>query len=867
MNTRTLETLAAKYDMDPADRALLRSMSDASVIPTRPTLDLSRLEAPSAAGAPEAPPIEPPDPATGGGARYEDRGPIGMGGMGEVRRVFDRALGRTMAMKIIRADRLDDPLTRSRFVEEARANAQLQHPGIVPVHELGWLPDERLYFTMQEVRGRTMASVIASVHAASTYGWAEAGGWTFRRLISAFQAVCRTVAYAHSRGIIHRDLKPNNVMLGEFGEAIVLDWGLAKAHGQRDVAVSTEAAVVMERAMDTREGSINGTPAFMSPEAARGTHAASDPSSDTYSLGAILYTILSNRDPYEGPSARDVLDQVLRAPPARPGRSDGPVAPRELVDLCLWAMARDPADRPATASELAEGITRWLDGAQARERALATVAAADLQLEEAEALRSEADRLAEQAKEQLAGVASWQPEELKAPGWATADRAHQLRLEADLKELEYQQSLQHALNQSPDLDEAHLRLAAIHLQRHQQAEARRDLGEAAQRLALVRQHHRGRHAAYLRGDGALTLVTDPAGAEVLLYRYETRNRRLVPTFVRSLGHTPLSKISLPKGSYLAAVRAPDRPEVRYPFQIGRLDHWDGIPPGASEPHPIVLPATLSPDEIYVPAGWFLAGGDPSAYGGLERRRLWADAVIVDRFPITLDRYLAFLRDLQRHDQLELLDRCLPKAGGTGAPAGVRVVEGDIERITDEAGWWLPDWPVFNVDWWCALAYATWRTQQTGQPWRLPGELEWEKAARGVDGRFYPWGDHLDPSWCQITDSHRDIRTPAPVDSHPVDASPYGVRGMGGNVADWCADEYLQDGPACPDDRVPREPRLGDVHAPVLRVVRGGSWDYLSARRARSSGRDRRVASFRFSLFGFRLARSCPWAVPQASRLR
>ncbi|MDP6932804.1 MAG: serine/threonine-protein kinase, partial [Myxococcota bacterium] len=210
--------------------------------------------------------------------RYEDLGLIETGGMGEVRRVRDRELNRTMAMKIIRVEMLDRPKVLARFIEEAQATAQLQHPCIVPVHEVGRLSDGRLYFTMKEVRGRTLAHVINEVHDASPdEAWeVSPTGWTFRRLVASLLRVCEAVAYAHERGVVHRDLKPDNIMVGEHGEVLLMDWGVAKVMGRQDLAAEAGDLdpVRTNRSQDdshaTRMGLVAGTPAYMSPEQAGG---------------------------------------------------------------------------------------------------------------------------------------------------------------------------------------------------------------------------------------------------------------------------------------------------------------------------------------------------------------------------------------------------------------------------------------------------------------------------------------------------------------------------------------------------------------------------------------------------------------------
>ncbi|MBM4109726.1 MAG: formylglycine-generating enzyme family protein, partial [Phycisphaerae bacterium] len=175
------------------------------------------------------------------------------------------------------------------------------------------------------------------------------------------------------------------------------------------------------------------------------------------------------------------------------------------------------------------------------------------------------------------------------------------------------------------------------------------------------------------------------------------------------------------------------------------EHWDGVPPGEREPRPVVLPlpSELAPDDCYVPAGWFWSGGDPEAVDGMPRRRLWCEGLVFKRFPVTNRDYLAFLDDLVSRGREEEALRWVPRqraglAGEEGAMNYRREANGRFELAADAEGdLWLPDWPVINVHFGCAVAYPRWLAERSGLPWRLPGELEWEKAARGVDGRFFP----------------------------------------------------------------------------------------------------------------------------------
>ena len=190
--------------------------------------------------------------------RYEDLGSLARGGFGEVRRVRDTLMDRVLAMKVLHPKVSSSPPLRRRFFTEVQITAQLQHPGIVPVYEHGELRDGRLWYTMKEVRGTTLATILAALHAASSaegFG-TTASGWTFRRVIDAFARIAQTVAYAHSQGVVHRDLKPENVMIGEFGEVLVMDWGLARrvAYGADGGAGLDEESIDDAPAELTRHG-------------------------------------------------------------------------------------------------------------------------------------------------------------------------------------------------------------------------------------------------------------------------------------------------------------------------------------------------------------------------------------------------------------------------------------------------------------------------------------------------------------------------------------------------------------------------------------------------------------------------------------
>ncbi|MCB9675161.1 MAG: SUMF1/EgtB/PvdO family nonheme iron enzyme [Alphaproteobacteria bacterium] len=765
------------------------------------------------------------------GERYADLGSIGVGGMAVVHRVHDRELDRVLAMKIVRAADLSDAWI-DRFLAEARTTAQLQHPNIVPVHDAGRLADGRVWFTMREVRGHTLGDRIRDVHEAMRAG--TASDWTLRRLLTAFVAVCNAVAYAHGRGVVHRDLKPQNAMVGEHGEVYVLDWGIAKVLGAAEVPEPVHTGRAAQHA--TRMGQVTGTPAYMPPEQAMGRVDAIDARSDVYALGAILFEILGGHPPFSGPP-RKILARVVmgdRDPLVGPG---GQGLPAALVRVCDRAMALRPEDRHPTAAELARDLQDWLDGARRREEALAVVERALAGVGEAEALERRAEVLASEADALLVDVPKWAPEAEKAPSWAKSSEARLLRREAELAELRVEQGLQAALRIAPDLDEAHVALVERYRLRHAHAEDAQDEDAAARAVALLEAHARAlpeRHPvrtsteAWIVGDGALTLVTEPPGAEVELYRYVEQNLRMVEVFERSLGRTPLHAVPVARGSYLCRVVHADCEPVRYPMEITRQGHWDGVPPGATEPAPVFLPprGSLPDDAVYVPAGWFRAGG--AGAQALPPGRVWCPGFVVHRFQITNRQYVAFLDDLVAAGREGEALRHAPRERSGSDQPGRLILSYEGGRfglgVDADGDVWLPEWPVLMTDRDGAQAYLDWLAAKTGHAWRLPLELEWEKAARGVDGRDVPWGGaHIDPSWCCMADSHVGRRMCAVIDSYPVDTSPYGMRGAGGNVQDWCFDGW--------DDSGRRTDRVGDAVDPgpdAYLPVRGGAWHASSA---------------------------------------
>lgn len=866
--------------------------------------------------------------------RYRLGGEIARGGLGRIVEAWDTGLEREVAVKLV----LDDlpPELAERFEREAKLTGRLDHPNIVPIYDFGTLPattspaggapagSRRLFLSMKRIRGRDLARLLKAVADGDP---GTTGVYTRHRLLRIFQDVCQGIAFAHDRGVLHRDLKPANVMVGEYGETLIVDWGLARVMAQA-AELPPSSATPEPRVFDqglTLDGEVVGTPAYMPPEQATGSLAGMDQRSDVYSLGAILFEMLTLHPPVEGRTVDEIIGKVrsgrISPPSSRVGaagaeggdrtlvrapshQASPEEIPPELDAICLKALAYRKEDRYASARELHDEVQLFLEGVKERERsgreARDRVARGRAHLARYRELAGRIEAQEAAVRELSLRIKEHMPAGMKRPLW---DAQEQLRLLEEERVEAFAAAnaeFGQAIAVKRDCTEAMDGRCELLMDRYITAEKQRNRNEMLlNRRMLEANDPSGRYRANLDAPGRLTIRTfaygcdclrpvahpewgveigvdctipwrdgrprpglplhdrdfpvpamrtrpagirwghapdcprrEVAGTEVWIARYEERDRRLQPGELRLLGKTPLVGAELAQGSWRCTLRAAGYADVLLPVRIGRAGTWsqdvnlyraDEIPPGL----------------CYVPGGPFTYGGEYAGGSAGEETRITED-VFVARFPVKVGEYLDYLNELAATGRIEEARKRTSREGEgryfVETPAGFDLPPPDSPRTLVRSR----DNPVFGMSWFDTLAFLAWRSKRDGLPWSLPHEDEWEKTARGVDARIYPFGNNWDGSYCHTNMSLPDGHSPLPVGSFPVDESPYGVRDMAGGVMNW---------------------QLNSLPVPyrTWRGTRGGVWCRTSAR-ARSAMQMGEYPKAASGLHGIRPVLR-PWAWP------
>lgn len=756
--------------------------------------------------------------------RYERRATLGAGGLGEVAACHDSLLGRMVAVKAAREQH--DTEAQSILEREARIIAGLEHPNIIPVYDAGAAAGAGPYYVMRVVHQPSLDEVLDRLRKGEDDIRKE---YNLKRLLRYFVQICHAVDFAHSRGVIHCDLKPANVLLGEFGEVLVVDWGLAWS-------------------AQHPEGPRGGTPGFMAPEQFDTNHKVFDARTDVFALGAVLYQCLALRPAFPVWMSQDAgtsvgTDPAPRyLPPVPPSEHETAwKVPPEVEEVCLRALALDPRERFSSARDVANAIDEYLEGTKELERKRA----------EADRCTENGDELAERYHEFVES----RPGDLEQVGatraatspWASIEDKQELWNAEDMLgvtdalRVRTMQAAQSAYEQAiealPEHAGARRGLARLYWAELQRARQARDALDQIYFEGLVRQYDDGTFLADENNEGQLLIERVSTDAELTLCSLVEEDRRLVVaaerpftpnvlTLHRGGATTPMAMPErLEAGSYIMRATRPGGRPVRYPFLMQ--------PGGQVTLRIDVGPADgLHDDEIFIPGGEALL--DESA----DARRVEVPNFFIARYPVTFAAYLEFLEAMRRRD-LDALDALIPSSA-----LGMPYVRRDGERwtavslgagLTGEA---LMTVPVFGVTADAAAAYAAWMSERTGRALRLPRQSEWEKAARGADGRPYPWGDHFDATFCKMRQSRPGESRPEPSGTFPMDESPYGVRDVAGGVADWT----LADTP---------EQELMGEHR--VAYARGGAWCDWPVD-CRLSAHRMYLATERAQRVGFRLAR-------------
>ncbi len=731
-------------------------------------------------------------------SRYEIRDEIGEGGAAVVYRAWDKELNRPVAIKVLREKVVTSELVRARFQREARALAALSHPNIVAVHDVGG-DASRPYLILEYVEGETLREILGARRK------------DLVELVRILEKAARGVAAAHAKGIVHRDLKPANILVTRAGEPRVADFGLAH---------------IVDAAGDlTKTGAMMGTPMYMAPEQVAGKAKDISARTDVYALGAILYEILAGGPPHTDTSVTSIFASIVNEDPLPP-RKINPRAPAALEAVALKALDRDPAKRYRTAEDFADDLQRFregeavearLPGAGARllkwskRQPMGAAAAAVLVVLSLAGIGAVAWRAADRARLQRAAEAAesagdweqavrlWSQADDR---WRAGEAQRRLAAAAEAKRVagireEARAAERERLGAEDAIRRAQLeaRVTALYTSCGDRAalaefhwklllEAERDDDE--ERIAFLEASITASGVAEV-ADRLATggdIRVDADGADVYIVRYEDDGGRLVakPYSVvfretragpetgdtNRVGRAPV-RIAVPRGSYLLVLRQKGRGEARVPVLVTR---------GAD----VALAVRMPPVDdrfVYIAPGPTVRGGDRAAAYPSKREVVDLPGFFIARHEVTIEEYFEFLDALLEAKGRDAAQARVPRV----APAEGHIVTvggtvprpgGDLKR------------PVAGISWLDADAYCRWMSARGQGRFRLPTSAEWEKAARGADGRRFPWGNGFDWSWTNGGDE-RERPEAMGVGSVEADVSPYGVMDLAGNVSEWCDD--------------------------------------------------------------------------------
>ncbi|MBL9016137.1 MAG: SUMF1/EgtB/PvdO family nonheme iron enzyme [Myxococcales bacterium] len=739
----------------------------------------------------------PPPPAELVGMRYKRLFPLGSGGLGEVTACEDMVLGRTVAVKAgHQKGDIDSYSSKVILAREARIIGHLEHPNIIPIYDAGTDVNRGPFYVMRQVTDTSLEMILRR----KRLGEGDPREYTLGRLLRYFLQVCNAVDYAHHRGVIHCDIKPANILLGDYGEVLLVDWGLAQSRAHP-------------------LGVRGGTLGYMAPEQMDPTIERFDERTDLFALGAILYEILAGQIAFPEVKNSDITTlgknplAMYQTPPVPSAVSNIDVSP-ELEDICMRAIATNRDERVGSARALADAIDEFIEGSKEKER----------KAREANASADAGDELAERYHEFVES----RPDKLNVyrslkadiPPWADLAEKQDLwdaedivRVTDALQVRTFQSAVsayERALEAVPQHTRARRGLARLYYSALQRARRRGDSLEEIGFEQLLKQVDDGELAKELAREAQVELTIGAGVGTVTLAKLVERDRRLVDSGHETIvgpgsaggdAARPTHTRVLPAGRYVVTAELPRGQRIAWPLTLESGGSCSLVIEAPAQP--------LAHDEVFIPGGRVRVGGDQGSTEADEPLYVDVPAFIIQRHPVTFEQWFRFL-DALREEDPELVGPHLPRTT-LGMPTWQRHGSGNWVPDASVPAITLPvdphQYPVFGISAESAETYAAWLSKKEGRAWRLPTEVEWEKAGRGTDGRIYPWGDHFDATFCKMRDSRQGPPLAEPIGAYGADVSPYGVCDLAGGVADWCI----------PDPRrtAPREPR--EV------VSRGGAW--------------------------------------------
>lgn len=761
-------------------------------------------------------------------ADYGELAAIGMGGLGSIFAVREPGLNREIALKVLRPEYRNKLHHIERFIREARTTAQIDHPNIVPVHRIGVFDDIGVYFTMKRIEGETLRRIIQSLAERKPEYLRR---YSLRRRLEIFISVCQGIAFAHSKGIIHCDLKPGNIMIGDYGEVFIMDWGLARYRQEKDQGVDGRKMALEfdgdfpESGNDGISGEkrreISGTPAYMAPEQAAGHSEGLDERLDIYGLGGILYALLTlEAAPYDVKlNTNELLGEVILGRMQRPRRrAPRQGIPRELEAITMKAMSRRRVNRYASVQLLIDDVRNFLDNYPVaaysgppfyrlfklcRRRPLipAALIVAVLTLGGVSLIRQISNYYQEDSLMGVVHDSLGQSEArynlaLRAyrllqfdSGAASADalgRTENLRTNYREQTLEFFNRSNIALDALSSLEDRGIRNKSIRqyaggiikqqIQFLVATESDELLKPTIQRL---RSRWRSTFEQILRLDPELA---------TLVARVEQQEGVLSVDFPDGAA-VAIRPLSSDNGA------GPDEEnwtELEEPGQARRIEAGSYLLKiEAAEAPPFYLPVIVgvaARRRVEIEPPPFFPAGTAFIHQGAFQyelgtgdgigRKVLLPSFFISLHEVTVAEYRAFYRTLRGDEERR---RFMPKFI-TPDNETVDLWDRDGKLIPP----FTPELPVIGVTGGAAEAYCRYLSERTGYRCRLPSTMELQKAARGGDGRAYVWGNRFEPDAALVRENARAARFPAgaPPGSFPRDCSSYGVCDLAGNVREF-----------------------------------------------------------------------------------